>query len=193
MDNNYTPPQSIVSDILAIKAEGFRNPLRFSWGFWHVWLYSIANSFSSIVNQVLYCGLALWITYSGISSSKCSSWSSFVCVSTGVVVAILMYSLMMLAMAVLTAIMLIARKPKQFKLETSIEVGPNGLLFQTPMVRAEILWAGIAKVSTRFGMVAIHTGPRSAILIPNKYFQSADERRALCFAVTSKLGKSPPS
>lgn len=143
--------------------------------FTDVLLFQAFHQFLSPAVQGFYL-LGAWFFWHAESSAGSPA-------SDAAFMAIAAYALMWTVQLAFNALYLMSRKNGNVITRHAIELQLDGLAEETQLTRTFVQWAGIAKVVTRPGFVAVYISSQLAHVIPNRAFASSSERDAFLTAI----------
>jgi YcxB-like protein len=148
-----------------------------------LWLFNAMHQFRSIPFQALYGGLAAFGAWSAVNESQCHSYGA--CAVQSLVTFVLFYLAMTAMQFVFNAAFLVSRQNQNVLTEHRVELRRDGLYEETKYSQCMFLWPGILRIVTAAGFIAVYVTAHSAVLIPDKCFDSPDQRARFLDAMKS--------
>ena len=137
------------------------------------------HQFLSVPIQIFYIGLAALIAR--ISSESFGA---------RLLTALLVYLGMWAAQQAFSLLYLGVGRYRALFTEHVVEIQDDGFYDETRFSRSTYLWPGINKVVQRLGFVAVYIRAHGAFIIPNRAFQSTEQRKQFFLTLKQKLGKA---
>ncbi len=134
--------------------------------FFDIWRFQLVHYFynpSMHLLTVLFVLMIMW-------DSSCES------ISTVLGRAVISYLAIWFFTFVFLSIYLLSRSNKHYLTDQIVELGPDGVHEETMYNKTLYYWHGVVKIVSRPGLLAIYPTPDSAILIPNRVFDSRAQR-----------------
>lgn len=147
--------------------------------FTDVLLFQAFHQFLSPAVQGFYLLGAWFFWYAESSAGSPAADAAFMAIAA--------YALMWMVQLAFNALYLVSRRNGNVITRHAIELHPDGLAEATQFTRTFVQWAGIAKVVTRPGFVAVYISSQLAHVIPNRAFASPSDRDAF-LAATRQSG-----
>jgi hypothetical protein len=139
-------------------------------------LFQRGTQFCLVTNQVIYLCLGLVVFQS-------SEERTFGAMSGGVIVYLAAWAFQFIT----NVFVLYSAKNRSLLTHHVVEVQPGSFYVENPFTRSFHNWAGIAKVISRPGFVAVYVNAHAAHIIPNRAFSCRAQRNDFLTQVRAKL------
>ncbi len=146
--------------------------------FTDILLFNAVHQFLSPSLQGLYLGLCAFIFYS-------ESFDSSLAVAT--VTALLWYLALWAFQLLFNVVYLFSRKNGSVLTDHIVEVQADALLEETRFNKSLFYWPGVVRAVSRPGFVGIYVTPHIAHVIPNRAFESKQQRVQFIALVREKI------
>ncbi|SRR5205809_414642 len=140
--------------------------------------FNAAHQFLLVTSQVLYLGLGV-LVYVGESAER----STFGAIIAGIIAYLAAWAVQL----VVNVFVLYSGKNRTLLTDHVVELQPDCFYEENPFSRSFHKWAGIAKVVSRPGFVAVYINAHAAHIIPNRAFSSKGQRNDFLGQVRAKL------
>lgn len=152
--------------------------IRYKLKFIDYFFFNAAHQFLMVTSQVIYVGLGLFV-YAGQSEDQ----STIVAVIAGIIAYLAGWAFQL----VINVFVLYSGKNRTLLTDHVIEIQPDCFFEENPFSKSFHKWAGIAKVVSRPGFVAVYINAHAAHIIPNRAFSTKDQRNDFLAQIRAKL------
>jgi len=131
-------------------------------------LFQAIHHFLSAPLQIFYLGWAIFISLSAMVGESSSA---------KVLTAFYVYLVIWAVALPIQVVFLALGKYRALLTGHAVEILDDGICDQTGFSKSSHFWAGINRVVRRWGFIAIYIHDQNAFIIPNRAFDTADQRR----------------
>ena len=150
-----------------------------------LWRFNAVHQLRSIAFQCVMVVVSLLFAWATVHGSHCDSRGY--CATVGIGAFVLFYGAGVGGQCLFNAAFLFSRNNQNVLTEHGVELRAEGLYEETAYVRALFLWPGLNKIVTAAGIVAVYVTAHSALLIPNRSFESEAQRKEFIETIRANM------
>ena len=146
--------------------------------YWDYLLFNVLHQFFSATVQIIYIGLSVLSFYLSYR---------YQCACAAAINGLLTYLVMWAVQLPFNVIYLYFGKNRSLLTQHIVEIQDEAFYNETRFGKSYHYWAGIAKVVSRPGFIAVYLNANAAHIIPARAFSSAAQRQSFLTALEGKL------